>query len=143
MSVRSSLEAAARVEAKRPAPWEPPRTPDADVEWTPANGSAELAACKAATSVLKRAEAAGWRVDAWYARGPLMGADGDVLQHDVEALTLLFYWRHLEAWAWWINRGTKWELASAWHLRPVTRLGGNDLTHWLCGTEPKTKKEAA
>lgn len=103
----------------------------------------ELASCRSAKSLLTKARKAGWDVCAHFARGPYIGADGESLG-TADALALIFRWDlGVEAYAIWYRRGDEWSLGSAYQTRPHIRLGGNELGHWLCGTEPAKKKEAA
>lgn len=136
-----NAELARRVAAANPVEEPPPPLPPPEIPWRLAT-DLEIASCRSAKSVLAKAHAAGYRTRALFARGPYIGADGQPLD-TADALMVGFVWaRQPMAHAIWWRRKDKWEFGSAYTIHPTVELGGNDLGHWLCGTEPK-KKEAA
>jgi hypothetical protein len=140
-----------RVAASKPVAPPLPPLPPPEIPWRDAT-AAELASCRSAAGLLKKARGDGWAVQARFARGPYIGAkDGQPL-YTVDSMVLLFRWTwRLEAYATWYRRDDEWKLGSAYQIRPHVALGGNELGHWLCGTEPappkpkkpKKKKESA
>lgn len=145
---RVYAELTRRVEAARLTGEEepPPPLPAPEIPWRPAT-DLELASCRSAKAIVTKATAAGWDARVTFARGPYIGADGQPLD-TADALQVVFRWRLApDAWAIWYRRAgkadQKWELGAAYQLRPTVPLGGNDLSHWLCGTEPKKKEKAA
>lgn len=101
----------------------------------------EMASCKSAASLERRAMALGWKVTTWYSRGPLIGADGQQLGR-CDCLALVFRWDDPpEAWAVWRRRLDRdepaWEFGSGWLLGPPVRLASAAVAHWLAGTAPK------
>jgi len=132
----------ARVSASRPPTPGPVVVPPSQVRGRPAT-SAELAACKSASGLYRKATGAGWTALATYARGPLLGIKGDVLD-TVDSLLLRFYWdaQTPEAAAHWVRRTDKGYALDLAYLRGRVSIGGNDLGHWLTGEQPKPKEAA-
>lgn len=133
-----------RIEARRLAGIKPgpEPLPAPTQRWRPAT-DAELAACKPAATMLKKALALGWQVQADSAIGPYMGSDGTSLG-EARAVSLIFRWRRFpDAHATWYDRGKKtpkgatvWE-CEAGLLAPIAKVTGTALGHWLAGTAPK------
>lgn len=140
MGLSNAEQQQRRLDARAPVAYvPPPPLPAPEKPWTPV----DITECSSANSLLKKARAAGWDARAFVARGPYIGADGQPLD-TADGVALLFFWGpRPEAWAHWYRRADKWALEGAWLLGPITRLGGNDIGHWLAGTEPAKKKEKA
>jgi hypothetical protein len=134
----------AATEADIPPP--PPPLPAPEIPWR-APTDFELASCNSAKSLLKKVGALGWHVQAHFARGPFIGADGQSLGM-ADAIILIFRWTTVEAFATWYWREGKltdkgkpaWEFGSAYYVRPHQRLSSPELSYWLTGEGPKPKK---
>lgn len=114
------------------APWTPPRRPPTPrVVARPAT-DVEVASCRSAKALLRKAEAAAWSAEMLYACGPLL------TDHErfVELLALRVARDADYAVGWWTRDTEKhepWKWQSGWHLRPLRKLTARDLTRLIEG----------
>lgn len=142
-------ELSRRVEAARPVE-EPPEPPPApQVPGRPA-ALEEIARCASARNALANATKAGWTAWLSYAQGPLLGANGQVLEHPVESLVLRARKGSARLVAAWLCRPSQTAphkktavMTEKWALDFAYVSPGDGTWTAIGGNEIKTHLEAA
>lgn len=124
-----------RVEASRPAPGPPEVLPEPTVPARPATKD-DMARCGSARLAAKAAHTAGLPGSLTYSKGPLIAANGSLLEPDVESLVLRVRLPERRLVAVWLCRPSqpdkktgkeKWALECAYVFPPVEKIGGNEI----------------